>query len=1706
MSEINAGELILELRAETSAFLNDIRNAGKQAADQIASDLRNALNQSASSQNQVTQSIQQQNQEASQQLNTLKQQYQIRIATAEINKRSLEIEREQAQLDLQALQAEKQALQIQKQSSAALEDQIAERKRSLANLDEEIEKTQKLRIEAEKYRQTLREAGTNSSSGLAAVSIYQSAKEMLSERRLSARYAEIENEKQASIKATLDQSLTAYKAIETTLAKSAEYSRSLRDQTSIDILKTQSSRATESNLIGGGLVSKAEANRTSGIKLEELRLEQQLTSEKKKYLSDINQVVTKGREYISLLQQTGASEQELSQAKDKQKAQVQALMTSYKQLRGELKDLSAERIKNIDAEFDKAKSESSRLKFFFKEIGEGLANQIGSGISNLVTSLITTPVNLAINLLRSAVSGIIGQISASLDAFKQYESLKSTTNIATQGQGAKAVPFLEQVSDKYKYPVLELAKSYNLLSAAMLGAGKSLDETNYVYERLVLSGRALSMSTQDIEGIVNAVSQSFSKGKVQAEELRGQLGDRFPGAVTLMAQALGVTTAELDKMMQAGELTADVFFAFARQTEQDYKGRVPEALNTTEAAALSLQNQITKLRNDFGEAIDPINRAALESASEILENISRGAFTQIRQRAEEIRNYLNQNPQIIANISSRISELLTQGLNKVADKAKELLEYLDRNPDAIDKGLERLTSMAETFGKLVNYAGQFAQWLVSAAENMEKFMAIPGVKEFLFGNPTQDLNRGALGQGITEGKEGFKSGLFTGPSANIGGSSEYHVDVKLSSSLSDEEQVKLFDQMAHAYYKDGRVIEFSNPGVAGQQYDLNDPKRGELLKRVRAAHSHSVSPGWNSFDFYAPKIGENRFSNSVEGAEMTAPNIPGGRVNYASGGNYGNHLSITDSSGREIFKMGHGDDRKPLPANRTLGGSSSSSSPIPSNPGLAAGSSAGGTRSSSGMLANLPASKTAPPVSIAQGKNANAYLSRLAFLESTFNTNAYNEESGAAGAFQFTPATVTDALKAGIADPTKGDLNAQATATLQFIKKFHPEAHAAILKGDWNTADRLLKGRWSALPGGGESQSSERMRQGNAFLNGGTSRVNVNLSANEADQSSGTSGEELANRQRAEFRQYQSDEKKAKRDRQDAELKQVRERRDAQINLAKAEASQSDEGKKIIEHQLAILKIRENQTDATKEANRAIEDQEEELRELRKKPLQFNENKTQRDAAIKAQENLVNTLKANRDRIVKTYADQIKAKETEYAKAAEKEIQKLEDDRAQFNLTSANNTRKAFQGLAASSLDLNSYDQQRQSIQFDNDNIDADAETKKLPLQQELTQAEKGLEALNVAISKLPKEMQEAAKNDPLYKLAEGRRDFLKDRIADVDSTTWIQKRTNENRMMKVDRDQARAVQSAINSAEDEVTSLTEQNYRSSLEATNMNPLDITTRVNELSRSNAVAKINRDLEANIANLKESGTWTQELEDKLRAVAAVKIDNLRFQFKDLATLLRDELNQQFKSFFDGLDNSFKSFFTDLISGTKSLGDSFKQLFSSILSQLAQLAVNRLWTQLLGGKGIGGLFQTQSEPGFGGILGLGASLLGAFSGGGAGLAGAFTGASNFGIASGVSLTPFAEGGIVTRATSALIGEAGPEAVIPLSGGRAVGVEFKGRSAIGNSNATVTVEINNNGSHQISSTQGGALGRDLKSTVESVIANHLRPGGMISQAVKG
>ena len=162
----------------------------------------------------------------------------------------------------------------------------------------------------------------------------------------------------------------------------------------------------------------------------------------------------------------------------------------------------------------------------------------------------------------------------------------------------------------------------------------------------------------------------------------------------------------------------------------------------------------------------------------------------------------------------------------------------------------------------------------------------------------------------------YGTGLKTGPSSKIGGSSAYHIDSQFKSSLSMEEKVKMMDDLAAAYAARGRKIEFSNNAVAGQVWNSESSMEEKMALLQKAFEAHQIprgrevdAGGFNRIDYYIPKIEENRFGASAEGAEILVPTRGATTMDYAQGGDYGAFVNLKDKDGNVIFRTGHGDVR-----------------------------------------------------------------------------------------------------------------------------------------------------------------------------------------------------------------------------------------------------------------------------------------------------------------------------------------------------------------------------------------------------------------------------------------------------------------------------------------------------------------------------------------------------------------------------------------------------------------------------------------------------------------------------------------------------------------------------------------------------------------------------------------------------------------------------
>ena len=164
---------------------------------------------------------------------------------------------------------------------------------------------------------------------------------------------------------------------------------------------------------------------------------------------------------------------------------------------------------------------------------------------------------------------------------------------------------------------------------------------------------------------------------------------------------------------------------------------------------------------------------------------------------------------------------------------------------------------------------------------------------------------------------GVDTGNVTGEAGTIGSGSAHHIDLKFNRQyLSIEDRIKALDAVAKQYAQMGRQVEFSNDRVAGEVWDFNASMEDklDLYERAVAAHSHSITEGWDSIDYYAPKMGQSIYTDpglaSAKAAPIVAPGFEGGIIERTTGHRYGAMSAIDDAQGNYIAKIGHGDETK----------------------------------------------------------------------------------------------------------------------------------------------------------------------------------------------------------------------------------------------------------------------------------------------------------------------------------------------------------------------------------------------------------------------------------------------------------------------------------------------------------------------------------------------------------------------------------------------------------------------------------------------------------------------------------------------------------------------------------------------------------------------------------------------------------------------------
>lgn len=263
-------------------------------------------------------------------------------------------------------------------------------------------------------------------------------------------------------------------------------------------------------------------------------------------------------------------------------------------------------------------SYSISLKDYFSKVisdAENKAKQFEGTIGDIDKSLIDIAKSAGIAF---GVYEAINFGNEILDITTKLETLNNVINYTSvdTADAAKNHQFLNRIIDDMKLPLIETTEGFSKLNATMMGSKLAGEETRKIFEGVSIASTAMHLSAEDQKLVFLALSQMMSKGTVSAEELRGQLAERLPGALKLAADAMGVTQAQFQAMMKDGDVVSSEFLPkFAAKLKETFEGAIPNAVKSLQALRTENENTWLKLKADIGEASIPIIHNILSISS-----------------------------------------------------------------------------------------------------------------------------------------------------------------------------------------------------------------------------------------------------------------------------------------------------------------------------------------------------------------------------------------------------------------------------------------------------------------------------------------------------------------------------------------------------------------------------------------------------------------------------------------------------------------------------------------------------------------------------------------------------------------------------------------------------------------------------------------------------------------------------------------------------------------------------------------------------------------------------------------------------------------------------------------------------------------------------------------------------------------------------------
>lgn len=181
----------------------------------------------------------------------------------------------------------------------------------------------------------------------------------------------------------------------------------------------------------------------------------------------------------------------------------------------------------------------------------------------------------------------------------------------TAAQGADSFQYLRSEANRIGFNYLDASGDYNKLISGLTGSGVGLKDSQKVFSGFAELARVNKLDKTTQNRLFRALSQVAGKGKLQAEELTGQIAEALPGGTALFARAYQAqlkatgrgkgdltgqaAIAKLQADMKKGLVTSDILTYAGSTASSDAQSGLPAAQTASQAEQQRYQNAVTDL-------------------------------------------------------------------------------------------------------------------------------------------------------------------------------------------------------------------------------------------------------------------------------------------------------------------------------------------------------------------------------------------------------------------------------------------------------------------------------------------------------------------------------------------------------------------------------------------------------------------------------------------------------------------------------------------------------------------------------------------------------------------------------------------------------------------------------------------------------------------------------------------------------------------------------------------------------------------------------------------------------------------------------------------------------------------------------------------------------------------------------------------------------